>query len=126
MAAVGYPLWLWAEGNLNPAPVSDSVLDVSVSLDARLESVIFSMGDGKSVNCTVVDRKWTRAVKPGAESPVCGYRYHEPSLPKGNYTVTAQTVWAVDWNINGTTGTLPFYQQSSTELPVGELQVLVR
>lgn len=126
MAAVGYPLWLWADGNLDPAPVSDSVYDVSVSLDARLQRVVFHMGDGEQVSCTNLTRRWTRSVKPGTESPACGYRYQKPSLPKGNYTVTAYTVWAVDWNINGTTGTLPFYQSSSVELPVGELQVLVR
>jgi hypothetical protein len=47
-------------------------------------------------------------------------------LPAGNYTVTARTYWAVDWNINGNTGTIPYVQAASTTLPVGELQVLVR
>lgn len=126
MAAVGYPLWLWAEGTLDPAPVSDSVLDIGVSLDAHLVKVVFDMGDGHKVSCTDVSRKWTRGVKPGAKSPSCGYAYQRPSLPHGSYTITADAVWAVDWNINGTTGTLPFYQSASTELPVGELQVLVR
>ena len=126
MAAVGYPLWLWAEGNLDPAPVSDSVLDLSVALDARLVEVVFDMGDGHRVRCTDLGTRWTRAVEPGADSPSCGYAYQEPSLPEGSYTITANTVWAVDWTINGTTGTIPFYQDASTQLPVGELQVLVR
>ena len=126
MAAVGYPLWLWAEGNLDPAPVSQTVYDLTVSLDARLVRVNFDMGDGNLVKCTNLKRKWTRAVTPGAVSPVCGYRYKEPSLPKGDYTVTARAVWAVDWAVNGQGGTIPFYTEASTELPVGELQVLVR
>ena len=126
MAAVGYPLWLWADGNLNPAPVSDSVYDISVALDAHLVKVVFDMGDGHKVTCTNVSTQWTRAVKPGTASPACGYRYQKPSLPADSYTVTANAVWAVDWNISGTTGTIPFYQSASTTIPVGELQVLVR
>ncbi len=126
MAAVGYPLWLWAEGNLNPAPVSDSVYDLAVSLDARLVSVVFDMGDGGRVTCSNVTTRWTRSVEPGAKSPACGYVYPKPSLPDGSYTVTANAVWAIDWAINGSTGSLPFYQSASTEIPVGELQVLIR
>lgn len=126
MAAVGYPLWLWAEGDLDPAPVSDSVFDLAVSLDARLVEVVFDMGDGGRVRCSDVGTRWSRSVEPGAKSPTCGYAYQEPSLPHGSYTVTANAVWAVDWAINGTTGTIPFYQSASTEIPVGELQVLVR
>jgi len=126
MAAVGYPLWLWTEGNLDPAPVSDSVMDIAVALDARLEGVVFDMGDGHKVRCSNLKTRWTRSVEPGTRSPACGYAYGKPSLPAGSYTITANAVWAIDWNINGTTGTIPFYQSASTELPVGELQVLVR
>ncbi|SDS69635.1 hypothetical protein SAMN04488543_2216 [Friedmanniella luteola] len=126
MAAVGYPLWLSAEGDLDPAPVADSVFDLAVSLDARLVEVVFDMGDGHRVRCRELTTRWTRSVEPGATSPSCGYAYQEPSLPEGLYTVTANAVWAIDWSINGTTGSIPFYQSASTEVPVGELQVLVR
>lgn len=126
MAAVGYPLWLWADGDVNPAPVGDSVADIAVSLDAHLVKVVFDMGDGNKVSCSDLGTKWTPAVEPGAKSPSCGYAYEKPSLPAGSYTVTANAVWAIDWNINGTTGTIPLYQSESTEIPVGELQVLVR
>ena len=126
MAAVGYPLWLWAEGDLDPAPVSDSVFDLSVALDARLVEVVFDMGDGRRVRCSDLGTRWTRSVEPGTKSPSCGYAYQEPSLPAGSYTVTANAVWAVDWSINGTTGSIPFYQSAATSIPVGELQVLVR
>lgn len=63
---------------------------------------------------------------PGQASPVCGYTYQKPSLPKGSYTVTATTHWSVAWNANGQTGLIPFVQSTSTTLPVGELQTLVR
>ena len=126
MAAVGYPLWLAADGDLDPATVSDSVLDVSVSLNPRLVKVVFDMGDGERVTCTDLSRRWTPAVEPGAESPTCGHTYTKPSLPKGDYPVTATSVWAIDWTVNGATGTLPFSNSATTQLPVGELQVLVR
>lgn len=126
MAAVGYPMWLWAEGNFDPAPVTDTVADLTVSLDARLVKVRFDMGDGNRVTCADVSDAWVRGTTPGAPSPSCGHTYTEPSLPEGNYTITADSEWAVDWAVNGVGGTIPLYQQASTELPVGELQVLVR
>lgn len=126
MAAVGYPLWLWAEGDLDPPAVTDNVAGLAVALDARLIKVSYDMGDGNTVVCTDVSRPWTRSVAPGAASPVCGHRYERPSLPRGKYAITAEAEWAVDWRINGAGGTLPFFQTASTELPVGELQVLVR
>ncbi len=126
MAAVGYPLWLWVDGTTDPVPVTDSDGPLSVSLDARITSITFTMGDGHTVSCAGTGTRWTKAVAAGKPSPTCGYTYTKPSLPKGNYTVTATTHWAVDWNINGTTGTLPYVQNATTTVPVGELQVLVR
>ena len=125
MAAVGYPMWLWAEGNLNPPPVSDTVYDLTVSLDARLVKVTFDMGDGHRQTCADVLHRWVRGTTPGAPSPGCGHTYTKPSLPKGKYTITGYSEWAVDWSVNGVGGTIPMYQQASTSLPVGELQVLV-
>ena len=126
IAAVGYPYWLWAEGNLDPAPVSTTVADLTVSLDAHLASTTFDLGDGTRVTCTDLTARWTRGVEPGAASPACGHTYTKPSLPKGDYTITAYSTWAVDWSVNGVGGTIPLYQQASTTLPVGELQVLTR
>ena len=126
MAAVGYPLWLWSEGPTSVGPVSDSVANLSVSLRARISKTVFRMGDGESVSCAGTGRAWTRAVKPGQESPVCGYAYQKPSLPRGQYTVTAIAFWTVDWTVNGTSGQITVPRSSTTELPVGELQAIVR
>ena len=126
MAAVGYPMWLWAEGTLDPAPVSDQVYDLTVSLDAHLVKTTFDMGDGHRLTCGDLSHAWVRGTTPGQPSPSCGYIYTKPSLPQGNYTITAYSEWAVDWSVNGVGGTIPMYQQASTQLPVGELQVLVR
>jgi hypothetical protein len=126
MAAVGYPLWLWADGPTHVGPVSDSVAGLSVSLEAEVSSLTFRMGDGHSVTCAGSVHPWTAAVEPGTKSPTCGYTYAKPSLPDGSYTVAAIANWAVTWTSNGQTGVINVPAVDSTELPVGELQVLVR
>jgi hypothetical protein len=126
MAAVGYPLWLWADGPTHVGPITDSVGGLSVSLDAEVSSLTFRMGDGHSINCAGSGREWTPSVKPGAKSPSCGYSYSKPSLPGGKYTVVAIVNWAVTWTSNGQSGVINVPAVATTELPVGELQVLVR
>ncbi|HZA73452.1 MAG TPA: Tat pathway signal sequence, partial [Propionibacteriaceae bacterium] len=126
MAAVGYPLWLWADGPTQVGPVSDSVAGLSVSLRAEVSSLTFRMGDGTVVSCTGAGDEWTEAVEPGAKAPNCGHTYTKPSLPKGSYTVSALTNWAVTWTANGQSGVINVPAGQTTELPVGELQVLVR
>ncbi|HJQ87301.1 MAG TPA: hypothetical protein VJ820_07555 [Propionibacteriaceae bacterium] len=126
MAAVGYPLWLWADGTTNVGPISDSVAGLSVSLEAEVSSLAFRMGDGNTVRCAGSGHPWTAAVQPGTKSPSCGYSYAKPSLPGRTYTVTAAANWAVTWTSNGQSGVINVPAVDTTELPVGELQVLVR
>jgi hypothetical protein len=126
MAAVGYPLWLSGGGDPNPPAVSDEVYNLRVRLKAHVTNIDFLMGDGNVVRCQGSGLRWTPAVEPGEKSPICGYQYSNPSLPDGSYTVTARTHWDVDWTINNQTGVIQMIQTSSVELPVGELQTLVR
>ena len=126
MAAVGYPLWLSVVGDIHPPAVRDSVADVHVSLKADVDRVVFSMGDGHSVTCTSLTTRWNRSLPAGQKSPACGYTYQRPSLPKGKYTITATTYWSVSWSTSVDSGVIDFVQSASIELPVGELQVLVR
>jgi hypothetical protein len=126
IAAVGYPLWLWADGPTHVGPISDSVAGLAVSLEAEVTSLTFRMGDGHSVTCPGTGREWTPAVEPGAKSPSCGYSYSKPSLPDRSYIVAAVANWAVTWTSNGQSGVINVPAVDTTELPVGELQVLVR
>ena len=126
MAVVGYPLWLWAEGPIHVGPVTDTVADLSVSLEATVAKTVFRMGDGQSVTCDGAGTKWTSAVEPGEKSDSCGYVYEKPSLPKGDYTVTATTVWKVTWTVNDASGVITVPRSSTAQLPVGELQALTR
>jgi hypothetical protein len=69
IAAVGYPLWLWADGPTHVGPVSDSIGGLSVSLDAEVSSLTFRMGDGHTITCPGSGQKWTTAVQPATKSP---------------------------------------------------------
>jgi hypothetical protein len=126
MAAVGYPLWLWSSGATDPPLVTDTIAGLFVSLDPHVTKTVYSMGDGTTLTCRGTGTRWTTAVPAGQKSPTCGHTYEKPSLPRGDYTITATTHWAVDWNANGDTGTIPLTQTATTTLPVGEIQVLVR
>ena len=125
MAAVGYPLWVWADGPTHVGPVTKNVATLSVSLDARLTKTVFRMGDGHSLSCRGGGTPYKSWVEPGTKSPTCGYVYKKPSLPRGQYTVTAVAYWAVTWRVGGATGVIDLPQQASTQLPVGELQAVV-
>jgi hypothetical protein len=124
MAVVGYPLWLWADGPTHVGPVSQTVAGLSVSLEARVARVDFRMGDGSVVRCSGPGTAWSKA-GAGKKSPTCGHTYEDPSLPKGSYTVVATAWWDVAWTVNGASGVITITMSSSTDLPVGELQVLV-
>lgn len=125
MAVVGYPLWLSVAGDTGPQTSTDRVFDATVSLRATLQEVTFTMGDGHNVTCTDVSRRWTPGTEPAAASPTCGHTYTDPA-PGGTYTVTAHARWSVAWTVNGVSGVLPYDREASVQLPVGELQVLVR
>lgn len=125
MVAIGYPLWLWAEGPTHIGPVGQNVGGLSVSLDARLAKTLFRMGDGKSVSCTGAGTPYKSWVQPGAKSPSCGYVYQKPSLPSKKYRVTATTYWDVRWTVNGVGGVIQVPRQGNIQLPVGELQAII-
>lgn len=123
MAAVGYPLWLWTD---SPGQQQQAMTEQGITLElaARRTKTVFSMGDGGSRTCTTT-RRWSRSVKPGSESPVCGYTYQKPSLPKGKYQVAATEHWEVTWTALGQSGVVQVEQPGpATALPVGELQAL--
>ncbi len=125
MAAIGYPLWLWADGPTHVGPVGQNVAGLSVSLDAQLSKTVFRMGDGKSVTCAGGGKPYASWVQPGAKSPTCGYVYEKPSLPSKKYKVTATTYWDVTWTVNGVSGVIQVPRLGTVDLPVGELQAVI-
>ena len=123
MAVVGYPLWLWTD---NPESMSSTVTGngITITMRARRGATTFDMGDGKKVSCSKMT-PYPARVKPATPSPTCGYAYGWPSLPQGNYTVTASSRWVVDWSALGFEGSIPVTVSAQRALPVGELHALV-
>ncbi|MGI5190007.1 hypothetical protein ACQEVI_17840 [Promicromonospora sp. CA-289599] len=123
---VGMPVWLWVEdpGESTTGPItrSASAGGYTMTATARLDRIVWDMGDGTTVTC----------VSPGtpyedrfgvADSPDCGHRYQKQGDP---YTVTATSFWTVQWEGVGQTGTIPLDFTRSTQIVVGEAQVITQ
>lgn len=130
MVAVGYPLWLWTEGDTD-LQTAAAAQGLSVSLHAKATSTTFDMGEGGSVMCDPdAAPEWVRGEsEPGVPSPSCGYTYETASMTKatgwkGTYTVTATTSWTIDWTAGGEAGTVVVERAATAQVPVGELQAV--
>ena len=99
-------------------PVSDKRGRVVGLPRCQLTKTVFKMGDGQTVTCRDGGTPYTKGTKAATPSPDCGYRYEKPSLPKGDYTVTAIGYWAVTWTVNGTSGVITVPRAASAPLPV--------
>jgi len=130
---VGMPAWMWiadpGESTVGPITRSASGGGVTVSATARLDRVVWSMGDGATVTCAGPAAVGTRYEdRFGASpSPSCGHTYTRMSddQPSDAYTVTATSYWTVSWSGGGASGTIPLDFSRSTQVTVGEIQVLV-
>ncbi|GAA2111229.1 hypothetical protein GCM10009841_33880 [Microlunatus panaciterrae] len=123
MIPVGFPIWLWAEGGDTATKSSTaSVAGITVALTAHLTGITWDMGDGHRFTCGVGTPYVRGALPPATPSPDCGHTYTK----MGHYTITATTRWAIDWRAGTQSGTIPFAMSQTREIPIGELQVLVR
>lgn len=122
MLAVGFPIWLWTDGQTQLTS-SASVRGYTVTLVATRTLVQFSMGDGTTVSCTAT-AAYTPAVKPGTPSPNCGHVY-QLKPDSGSYRVAALASWNVTWSVLGQSGTIPITKGAARQLPIGELQAVV-
>ena len=118
--AVGYPVWLWSEGNTGNIGASDSDGDLTVEISASIASVVYTMGDGTTLTCGT-GTKWSKA-QAGKPSPTCGHTYEK----MGTYTITATTTWNADWVAAGETGSIELTRSTTRSYRVGEIQALIR
>lgn len=134
---VGMPTWMWVE---NPSPETIGPMQkvvtsgpVVVTLNAVMHAVNWDMGDGAHVLCPGALAPYTpyTDVAGDAPSPTCGHRYNRSSLtePGKKFEVTATSAWQVTWSATtpagATGGVIPMARSSSTNIAVGENQVLV-
>jgi hypothetical protein len=130
MGLVGLPTWMWvdqpSENTYGPISRTVAAGGVSVTATAEVNSIVWSMGDGRSVTCTTAGTPYADSYGRQS-SPDCGHTYTRTSAgqPGGAYTVAATSSWTITWAGGGQTGTIDdisFTQQAQVQ--IGELQVI--
>ena len=127
-AMVGLPTWMWVDdpGPHTTGPISQSttVRGYTITIEAELSKIVYDMGDGTTVTCAGTDAAGTEYhERYGTEpSPTCGHFYDQP----GDYTITARSVWTVNWYGVGQAGVLTISVQRSINLTVLEGHTVIR
>lgn len=125
---VGMPVYLWTERGAEtygPNTATASAGGVTVTATAKVERIVWAMGDGKSVTCTTAGTPY-KASYGKKPSPDCGHRYNSPSStePSGKFHVTATSTWTIDWTGGGQSGQLTETRDGAVDITVAEVQVL--
>ncbi|MET8090170.1 hypothetical protein [Micromonospora sp. NPDC005220] len=129
---VGLPVWMWATPTpsyFGPLTASASDRGLTVSIEAKVDRIVWNMGNGDKVPCegpgTPYDAK-DKALA-GRASPDCGY---DEGYPKaGTYRVGATTYWTVRWWTDGGVEGEPIQQtrtSGTVPIQINELQVVTR
>jgi hypothetical protein len=122
---VGMPTWMWAaepsESSTGPITRSASAGGTTVTAIGRLDRIMWSMGDGSTPVACGAGTPYTDS-HGRASSPDCGHHYTE----QGRYTVTAMSYWTVEWSGGGQSGSILLQFVDSTQITMGEAQVLVQ
>lgn len=125
IGVIGLPTWMWAENpgeqTIGPITRTASAGGYSVTATATVSKVVWDMGDGSSVICTGPGTPYADSYGK-QESPDCGYTYTRD----GRYAVTATSHWTVEWSGIGQSGTIPLELSHSTNITMGEVQVIVQ
>ncbi|MBA2696508.1 MAG: hypothetical protein H0U62_11880 [Actinobacteria bacterium] len=121
---IGLPTYMWVadEGPSTWGPITRTAASGpwSVTADARVDRVEWDMGDGSVVVCRTPGTEYQDGFGD-APSPDCGHTYTE----QGDYAVTARSYWVIEWVGLGQSGTIELDLAETTNIEMGELQVLV-
>jgi hypothetical protein len=122
---VGMPTWMWVQNpnqdTWGPITRSASAGGFTVSATADVDRVVWAMGDGSTVACTVTGTAYQDSFGKKS-SPTCGHTYTR----QGTYTVRATSSWTVQWAGVGQSGTIPLTFTQTTNITMGEAQVLTQ
>lgn len=126
---VGAPVWMWVAQpgprTVGPQTATATAGAVTVTAQARMNEVDWSMGDGHTVPCGVGTAY--RDSDGLSMSPDCGYRYQRTSThqPGGVYSVAATSQWTVRWAGGGQTGSIPLHFTAQTQIRIGQAEAIV-
>lgn len=123
VGVIGMPTWMWTTdptpSTMGPITRSVSAGGYTVTATAQVTTVVWSMGDGAVVTCNGPGTPYLDSYGKKS-SPTCGHTYTR----QGTYTVRATTYWLVTWAGIGQTGTIPLDFTGTTNITMGEAQVL--
>ncbi|MFC5925931.1 hypothetical protein [Micromonospora vulcania] len=129
---VGLPVWMWAtpsKSYFGPLHASASDRGLTVSIEAKVDRIVWDMGNGEKKVCYGPGTPYDAKNKDlaGKASPDCGY---DSGYSKAaTYRVGATTHWTVRWwTDNGVEGDpIPQTRISGTvPVQINELQVVTR
>jgi hypothetical protein len=113
-SVVNLPTWLWVDAaSWHTYSVSATVGSVTATATATPVSVVWSMGDGRSLTCQGPGVAYDLSVASTAQRTSCSYAYSvtsagQPSIDgnpdDGAFTVTATEWWDVSWSAEGASG----------------------
>ncbi len=130
IGAVGAPVYMWTTpgpATFGPQVLTGSAGGVTITATAKVDRIVWQMGDGTSVTCRTPGTVYKDRYGFN-DSPDCGHRYTQTSVGKPNnaYPVSATSYWVVNWTgPGGSSGRITLDLVSSTNIVVGELQALV-
>ena len=130
IGAVGAPVYMWTSpgpATFGPQVLTGSAGGVTITATAKVDRIVWNMGDGTSVTCRTPGTPYEDRFG-FTMSPDCGHRYTRTSAGKPNnaYPVSATSYWVVNWTgPGGSSGQITLDLVSRTNIVVGELQALV-
>jgi hypothetical protein len=130
IGAVGAPVYMWTTAGpatFGPQVLTGSAGGVTITATAKVDKIVWSMGDGTSVTCRTPGTPYEDRYGFN-DSPDCGHRYTRTSAgkPSNAYPITATSYWVVDWTgPDGSSGRITLDLVSRTSIVVGELQALI-
>jgi len=130
IGAVGAPVYMWTTRGptrFGPQSLTGSAGGVTITATAKVDRIVWDMGDGATVTCTTPGTVYQDRYGFD-DSPDCGHRYTRTSAGKTNnaYPIVATSYWVVDWTgPGGSSGRITLDLVSRTNIVVGELQALV-
>jgi hypothetical protein len=130
VGAVGAPVYMWTTASpqtFGPQTLIGSAGGITITATARVDRVVWSMGDGATVICRTAGTPYEDRYGFKA-SPDCGHRYSRSSigLPGDAFPIVATSFWVIDWTgPGGSSGRINLDLTSRTQIQVGELQALV-
>jgi hypothetical protein len=123
---IGLPSWGWtanpAEATLGPLTTEVAEGPYRVSVSAQVDKLIWDWGDGTLTECTPPGTPYEDRFGV-TDSPDCGHTYTKQGDP---YTVTLTAVWRITWEGLGASGELEHELTDTTQIVMGEWQVINR